>query len=466
MFDNAIKFNGPQSVIGVGAKHLRDMFDGIFAACVNDVDSRFLLTGEMRMGLHENLYSLSNANRLVVMQKMRDDKCLSIRDCAGETTLSIDMMCMKEFFRIDMFVRHLLVNQSDSERSDAGSDVESEGEEADVRIDPVTGRISSRKYWHWRDVEHSNSFELYTLKWETKLQLELGSSIRQMINDLKSTLAQKAVATAFFSAIASAVMLPALLLNLTNVIDSLWTIATERADAAGIELAEALLRRPLGSKPVTLVGFSMGARLIFSCLRELSRRASGNSGDANDMKDVPVESTATSSVGARESGTGAAELEVAVKVPVPNAGLTTSTAAAAATVESKPKSKSFFASMFSSTAKDKGKEPHRDELNAGTESKRRGSGKSQDDAAEQQCDDRTKVRALIQDVALLGIPASGESRNWAAAREIVCGRLVNGYSSEDLVLGVIYRFMKFNLELNNNRALFISALLDLGIVFV
>ena len=129
VFDNAMKFNGPQSVIGVGAKHLRDMFDSIFAACVNDVDSRFLLTGEMRMGLHENLYSLSNANRLIVMQKMRDDKCLSIRDCAGETTLSIDMMCMKEFFCIDTLVLHLLVNQSVAECSDDGSVVENEGED-------------------------------------------------------------------------------------------------------------------------------------------------------------------------------------------------------------------------------------------------------------------------------------------------------------------------------------------------
>ena len=45
VFDNAIKFNGPESVIGIGAKHLRDTFDGIFAACMNDVDSGFLLTG-------------------------------------------------------------------------------------------------------------------------------------------------------------------------------------------------------------------------------------------------------------------------------------------------------------------------------------------------------------------------------------------------------------------------------------
>ena len=130
VFDNGIRFNGPQSVIGVGAKHARDTFDDVFAACVDDVDRRFLITDEMRMGLHENLYSLSDSNRRIVMQKMRDDKCLSsIRD--GETTtLSINKMCMKEFLRVDTFVRHLLVNQSQVEGCDDSSDVESEGDEA------------------------------------------------------------------------------------------------------------------------------------------------------------------------------------------------------------------------------------------------------------------------------------------------------------------------------------------------
>eukprot|EP00966_Prymnesium_polylepis_P015774 364372-Prymnesium_polylepis.1 len=122
VFDNALKFNGQQSMLGVSARRLRDMFDSVFAAFVNDDDSRYMLTSDMRLGLHDKMYRLSNANRPTVMQKMRDDKCLSIRDCAGETTLSVDMMCMKEFFRIDMFVRQLLVNQKDPEHSDGQSE--------------------------------------------------------------------------------------------------------------------------------------------------------------------------------------------------------------------------------------------------------------------------------------------------------------------------------------------------------
>jgi len=59
-------------------------------------------------------------------------------------------------------------------------------------------------------------------------------------------------------------------LQLTNLIDNTWTLAIERADLCGRELAKALLMRTQGSRPVTLVGFSIGSRVIFSCLRELS----------------------------------------------------------------------------------------------------------------------------------------------------------------------------------------------------
>jgi surfactin synthase thioesterase subunit len=51
-----------------------------------------------------------------------------------------------------------------------------------------------------------------------------------------------------------------------SVIDGVWTISVLQADLARKELARALIQRPQGSRPVTLVGYSMGARVIFSCL--------------------------------------------------------------------------------------------------------------------------------------------------------------------------------------------------------
>ena len=45
-----------------------------------------------------------------------------------------------------------------------------------------------------------------------------------------------------------------------------------RANAAGLILADSLIDRNLGARPLTLVGFSLGARVIFACLRELAAK--------------------------------------------------------------------------------------------------------------------------------------------------------------------------------------------------
>ncbi|KAF2025232.1 DUF726-domain-containing protein [Setomelanomma holmii] len=55
--------------------------------------------------------------------------------------------------------------------------------------------------------------------------------------------------------------------------DTINILATEaRADMAGLILADSLIDRNLGTRPVTLVGFSLGSRVIFSCLKELAAR--------------------------------------------------------------------------------------------------------------------------------------------------------------------------------------------------
>jgi hypothetical protein len=50
-----------------------------------------------------------------------------------------------------------------------------------------------------------------------------------------------------------------------------------------------------------------------------------------------------------------------------------------------------------------------------------------------------QVSGLIQDVYLFGAPVSTDESTWAAARRIVSGRLVNGYSTEDYILAVLAR---------------------------
>lgn len=60
--------------------------------------------------------------------------------------------------------------------------------------------------------------------------------------------------------------------KLGYLIDNPWSNALDRAKAAGNVLAEVLIQRHLGVRPITLIGFSLGARVIFYALLELARR--------------------------------------------------------------------------------------------------------------------------------------------------------------------------------------------------
>lgn len=70
----------------------------------------------------------------------------------------------------------------------------------------------------------------------------------------------------------ASLQLPIVLTKLSYLIDNPWTVSQARADLAGLILADSLIDRNLGSRPITLVGFSLGSRVIFACLRELANR--------------------------------------------------------------------------------------------------------------------------------------------------------------------------------------------------
>lgn len=113
--------------------------------------------------------------------------------------------------------------------------------------------------------------ELYTVRWESDLLIELCDSVAEVFVGMAGTAARMVLKQTAMATFISAIALPYALVSAANIIDSSWTLATERADEAGVELARSLLESPAGHRPVTLVGFSFGARTIFSCLKELAR---------------------------------------------------------------------------------------------------------------------------------------------------------------------------------------------------
>ena len=65
---------------------------------------------------------------------------------------------------------------------------------------------------------------------------------------------------------------PTVLTKLGYLIDNPWNNALDRARAAGSVLADVLIQRHLGVRPITLIGFSLGARVIFYALLELAKK--------------------------------------------------------------------------------------------------------------------------------------------------------------------------------------------------
>jgi hypothetical protein len=71
-------------------------------------------------------------------------------------------------------------------------------------------------------------------------------------------------------ALMASLQLPIVLSKLSYLIDNPWSVSLGRAYSAGLILADSLIDRHLGKRPITLLGFSLGSRVIFSALQELA----------------------------------------------------------------------------------------------------------------------------------------------------------------------------------------------------
>ncbi|MBA0715659.1 hypothetical protein Golax_014546 [Gossypium laxum] len=116
-----------------------------------------------------------------------------------------------------------------------------------------------------------DNMERFALLWESRNLIAVSTSIQDWLtSSIALELMRQGAMMTVLSSLVAALALPAVLLSATNFIDSKWSIAVDRSDKAGRLLAEVLLKGYQGNRPVTLIGYSLGARVIFSCLQALS----------------------------------------------------------------------------------------------------------------------------------------------------------------------------------------------------
>jgi hypothetical protein len=122
----------------------------------------------------------------------------------------------------------------------------------------------------WRALGRKS--EVFALRWELEALTKLGSSMESVVKSAAWTVAKKEIiARTIFASLMEALW-PIALLKVSKVVDNPFSVAKNRADKAGLVLADALINRAQGERPVTLIGYSLGARLIYSCLMSLAER--------------------------------------------------------------------------------------------------------------------------------------------------------------------------------------------------
>ena len=122
----------------------------------------------------------------------------------------------------------------------------------------------------WKALNENS--EVYALRWEMDALMDLGSSLQEVLKSyawsyVKLEIIKRTVLASLWAAI-----WPVALLRAARVIDNPFSIAKHRSEKAGQVLADAIINKAQGERPVTLVGFSLGARVIYYCLQSLAER--------------------------------------------------------------------------------------------------------------------------------------------------------------------------------------------------
>jgi len=150
----------------------------------------------------------------------------------------------------------------------------------------VSGYLRNQRDYHepWKCVLRYNGglADAYSLHWERKHLLSLGTVLIQMVaSEVAGTLTNIWINTTL-GAVAAPVTFPVMIITSMSDLDNSWLVVRDRAYQAGEALAYSITNdEVIGLRPVTLVGYSMGGLAIFACLQKLA-----SSGHINRVQNV------------------------------------------------------------------------------------------------------------------------------------------------------------------------------------
>jgi hypothetical protein len=163
------------------------------------------------------------------------------------------------------------------EVGETGSSGDSVGMTVTIGVSGWLGDRQDSFQSHWQFLQwYMGGSEAHALKWETDLMVDLGECFEDMVKGyLKGQVGKLVAVRVGLGATLTALALPAMLYTAAGAIDNPWSLSMARADKAGRILANLLLEREHGHRPVILMGWSTGARMIFTCLEILAAAPDG-----------------------------------------------------------------------------------------------------------------------------------------------------------------------------------------------
>jgi hypothetical protein len=114
--------------------------------------------------------------------------------------------------------------------------------------------------------------EVFALRYEMQTLLALGSALQDMVKSYAWKFVKAQVIKHTVLVTLKAAMWPLQIIGMASQVDNPFNRASSRSEKAGKILADALINRVQGERPVVLVGYSLGAAAIHSCLEELAQR--------------------------------------------------------------------------------------------------------------------------------------------------------------------------------------------------
>ncbi|KAI0430265.1 DUF726-domain-containing protein [Xylaria sp. FL1042] len=140
----------------------------------------------------------------------------------------------------------------------------------------------------WRVLDDES--EVFALQYEMSSLMSLGQQLRALVGSAAWNLVRAEILKRTVLVTLQSALWPILLLNSASNIDNPFSLARNRSEKAGQILADALINKVQGERPVTLIGYSLGARVIYACLRALAERKAFGLVDTVVLIGAPVPS--------------------------------------------------------------------------------------------------------------------------------------------------------------------------------